>query len=72
MINQFDFISLGLYEDGKLLGFATGYATSHVTFYFAGIYVKNRNETAKLLIEFLKKLKLWGTNLGTLTAIMKI
>lgn len=46
-----NFIALGLYEDGQLNGFVTGYAISKKTFYFSGIYVKTKNRNAKLLIE---------------------
>lgn len=46
-----NFIALGLYENGKLNGFTTGYSLSEKTFYFSGIYVITRNKNAKLLIE---------------------
>lgn len=50
LANQTDFIALGLYEEGELNGFITGYAISKKTFYFSGLYVKIKNKNATLLI----------------------
>jgi hypothetical protein len=46
-----DFIAMGLYESNKLTGFVIGYALSDKTFYFSGIYVKNKNKNVGKLID---------------------
>ncbi len=47
-----DFTAIGLYENDVLSGFVTGYALSHKTFYFSGIYVKVKNKNVGKLIDY--------------------
>ena len=51
--NKEDFIAIGLYENGLLVGFVTGYKISKKVFHFSGICViiKN-NEWTKKLIDY--------------------
>ncbi len=54
MINNHpEFVAIGLYEDGVLLGFVFGYEGGVKVFHFAGIYtITKNNERVQKLIEF--------------------
>lgn len=48
-----DFVAIGLYDEGALVGFVTGLQHTEKTFYFSGIYViMKNNEWSKKIIDF--------------------